>query len=85
MTIKEFIKEFSYKELQGKRIRITPARNSIIVYIRNNFFTQNECDNHRWIEERIKNGGNPCFRLYGGLTQDADDVYWITPNSEVLI
>lgn len=81
MTIKEFIKEFSYKKLQGKRIRITP---SVIVYIRNNFFGPNECNNHRWIEQRIKDGGNPCFRLYGGLTPDANDVRWITPDCEVL-
>lgn len=82
MTIKEFIYNYGYIALSGKKIKIN---DNIIGYIHQSFFKQDR-DEYEWIEERIKKGGNPHFRLYGGVTAQSDDeLFWIYSTNEVIM
>ena len=81
MNVLEYIAKYGYTALQDKKIKIGDS----ICYVHNNCFTAEQKRFFRDTEMRIKTGRKPHFRLYGGLTPDADLVYWIFPNNEVII
>ncbi len=80
MNIYEFIREYGYKALKGKLIDVCGEK----CIIHERFFTPEEIREHTDIQCRIKQGGTPNFRMYGGTTQNADFVRWIYPTYEVI-
>lgn len=80
MNIYDFIRKYDYAALKGKHIDVCGQK----YFIHDRLFTPEETKEHNWAVERIKRGRKPCFRLYGGITPDAELVYWIYPTYEVI-